>query len=641
MGIKTIYNFKAIFNNMDGRVKNFDSFLDSYECIISDFFSLRQNEMSKIKVEFFKECLFEFFEDYKKRIKTGEMTPFNSNFINSYLSKELIKKHGDFSKTKIVDIQTIIKKLFHYLFLQNILEKNRYRIIIDNLYNKTTLKKKLDDYSKLKNVVITDKNSKQTELFNKLSRFYKLCLTSKSFIKKSFAITLDEIGVSKKEYYEYLKRELEISEYDNLDALQEKLVKKFNKEIKSPLFYFRDKKEYILKNWFSYEFTTSLVGMLEEYFFDDDLSNTSDIILLENYVKLCFNLSVRIMHLITSKLPIIMSSKDLILKEIENTLDGNLFFRENNINASKTEIINSIYSSLKQLLKFCQRCPNNCLISPYGKCTMFENPFYALDLSEEISSNYLLNKRETLLPEIYYSQKEILIKTKRIYLNMLNRSENVSEGNFTKIFVEDLKFLFEQYNKDFFSRLLEELLNKEKKNKLIFRLSSRMTKSGGSTSKIIKKNQIIYKITISSYLLFQSFLDIKRTIKINGIICKDRLEALQRIFEHELIHLLELLIKGESNCSSDSFKILAKLFFHHTDNKHELITQEERAFLRFGAEVGDKVSFEYNKKTYIGIVDRITKRATVLVKDNEDSKYANKEGFLKFYIPISMLNKEE
>ncbi|MBA7577237.1 hypothetical protein ES708_19084 [subsurface metagenome] len=55
------------------------------------------------------------------------------------------------------------------------------------------------------------------------------------------------------------------------------------------------------------------------------------------------------------------------------------------------------------------------------------------------------------LPEIHYSQKEILKKTKKIYLNMLNSSENVSEGNFTKISVEDLKFLFEQYNKDFFS----------------------------------------------------------------------------------------------------------------------------------------------------------------------------------------------
>ncbi|MBA7555297.1 hypothetical protein ES705_47955 [subsurface metagenome] len=192
-----------------------------------------------------------------------------------------------------------------------------------------------------------------------------------------------------------------------------------------------------------------------------------------------------------------------------------------------------------------------------------------------------------------------------------------------------------------FPGLLEDLLNKEEKCKLIFRLSSRMTKSGGSISKIIKKDHIIYKISISSYLLFQSFLDIKRTIRINGIICKDRIEALQRIFEHELIHLLELLIKGDSSCSSDSFKILAKQIFLHTDNKHELITQEERTFLKFGIEVGDKVSFEYNNKTYIGIVNRITKRATVLVKDKNNSKNANEEGFLKFYIPISMLNKEE
>ncbi|GAH13327.1 unnamed protein product, partial [marine sediment metagenome] len=221
-------------------------------------------------------------------------------------------------------------------------------------------------------------------------------------------------------------------------------------------------------------------------------------------------------------MPITFFSKDLILKELENYLDGNLFFQENNIDASKTEIINSVYSSLKQLLKFCQGCPNHCLIYPYDKCTMFEDPFYALDLSEEITSNYILDKKETPLPKIHYSQKEILAKTNKIYMNLLNYSDRVSESNFTKISVEDLKFLFEQYNKDFFSGLLEDLLNKEQKYKLIFRLSSRMTKSGGSTSKIIKKDQTIYKISISSYLLFQSFSDIKRKIKINGIICKDR-----------------------------------------------------------------------------------------------------------------------
>ncbi|MHA1657643.1 MAG: SprT-like domain-containing protein [Promethearchaeota archaeon] len=597
--------------------------------------------MSKKKVKFLKECLFEIFEDYRKRIKKGVMIPFSYSFINSYLSKEIIKEHPDFSKIKIVDIQTLIKKFLNYLVLQKVLEKRRFRKIIDNLYNKSTLKRKIDDYSKLKKVVITDKKSKQAFLFNNLSMFYKSCLTSKGSIKKSYEMTLNEIGVSKKEYNKYLKKDLERSENNNLDALQENLVKKFNKDIKSPSYYFPDKREYILKNWFSYEFTTFLVGMLEEYFFDDDFSNTSDIILLENYVKFCFNLSVRITRTITSKLTITFFSKDLILKELEKYLKGNLFFQENNIDTSKTEIINSVYRYLKQWLKFCHGCPNNCLISPYDKCTMFEDPLYTLDFSEEISSNRLFDKIETPLPEIHYSQKEILKKTKKIYLNMLNSSKNVSEGNFTKISVEDLKFLFEQYNKDFFSGLLEDLLNKEEKCKLVFRLSSRMTKSGGSTTKIIKKDQVIYKISISSYLLFQSFLDIKRTIRINGIICKDRIEALQRIFEHELIHLLELLIKGDSSCSSDGFKTLAKQIFLHTDNTHELITQKERAFLKFSIKVGDKVSFEYNKKTYIGIVDRITKRATVLVKDNEDSKYANEEGFMKFYIPISMLIKEE
>ena len=72
------------------------------------------------------------------------------------------------------------------------------------------------------------------------------------------------------------------------------------------------------------------------------------------------------------------------------------------------------------MIKFCHNCSNLCLISPYNKCTMFEDPFYALDLSEEITSNYTLDKKETHLPEIHYSQKEILAKTNKIYMNLLN-----------------------------------------------------------------------------------------------------------------------------------------------------------------------------------------------------------------------------
>ena len=614
---------------MDNSIFNLKIFIEKCKTVFPKYIStLKKNNIPAQELNLTKKVILLYLKEYFKHNNSKfSRTRFNIDFINIFLSNLASPELLGVSSLKI---QSIIAYFLNYLTLQNVLHKS----IAKEFLKSSNFNPRLS----------TDKKSKETFSINKLSKFYKSCLDTKSSIKNSFIITLEQMGVSKKEYDGYLKNNLNQSDINYLAELQKDAIKRFNKEIQSPLYYFPDKRDYILKNWFCYEFTTNLIEMLEDYFFDDVILNTSDIILIENYIKFCFFLSVRITRtIITNNSPSTTTffSKDLILKELENCLAGNLFLQENINNTSKTEIKHVVYSSLKEMIKFCHGCSNHCLFFPYDKCTMFEDPFYAMDLSEVISLNHMLNKKETPLPEIHYSQKEILAKTNKIYMNLLNYSERFSEGNFTEISVEDLKFLFEQYNKEFFSGLFEDLLNKEAKCKLVFRLSSRMTKSGGSTSKIIKKDQTIYKISVSSYLLFQSFSDIKRTIKISGITCKDRIEALQRIFEHELIHLLELLIKGDSSCSSDSFKILAKQIFLHTDNKHELITQEERAFLKFSIKVGDKVSFEYNTKKYIGIVDRITKRVTVLVKDKNNSKYANEEGFLKFYIPISMLNKEE
>lgn len=174
-----------------------------------------------------------------------------------------------------------------------------------------------------------------------------------------------------------------------------------------------------------------------------------------------------------------------------------------------------------------------------------------------------------------------------------------------------------------------------------------MTKAGGKTKlsrKIIKidqktREETIYEISIAITLLFQTFLDVKRTIIINGIVCNDRLEALQRIFEHELIHLLELLVWKKSSCSATNFKNLARQIFAHTETTHQLVTQSERALKKYGIKIGDKVEFVFKNTTYTGIVNRITKRATILVEHSEGRRYSDKKKYVKFYIPLSKLKK--
>ena len=96
---------------------------------------------------------------------------------------------------------------------------------------------------------------------------------------------------------------------------------------------------------------------------------------------------------------------------------------------------------------------------------------------------------------------------------------------------------------------------------------------------------------------------------------------MQRILEHELIHLAEMLVWEDSNCEGDRFQAIAHRLFGHTEHKHELVTQHERAAKKFNIRVGTMVSFKHEGKTFIGKVNRITRRATVLVADAQGQKY--------------------
>ncbi|MFW9914632.1 MAG: SprT-like family protein [Candidatus Thorarchaeota archaeon] len=245
------------------------------------------------------------------------------------------------------------------------------------------------------------------------------------------------------------------------------------------------------------------------------------------------------------------------------------------------------------------------------------------------------------------ASEEVTTKTKRIYETVLRDSENIKQGNFAQLGVGDLEALFDLYDNLFFSDLLRKQLREKNGGTLRFRLSKRMTRAGGKTTCIRKKLQkgdgpkeATYEIAISTALLFQTFKDVKRAVSINGLVCRDRLEALQRIFEHELIHLAEMLAWGKSSCSRPNFQLLARQIFGHKDITHQLVTQHERALVNFNIKVGDTVAFEYNGKRLTGFVNRITKRATILVENKKGDLYANGKRYSKYYVPLSGLEKQ-
>ncbi|MBT3233037.1 MAG: hypothetical protein HN356_09490 [Calditrichaeota bacterium] len=217
---------------------------------------------------------------------------------------------------------------------------------------------------------------------------------------------------------------------------------------------------------------------------------------------------------------------------------------------------------------------------------------------------------------------------------MIRESQNLTRGNFDSVGPDDLALLFDKYDELFFNGNLK----REFESRISFKLSKRMTRNGGKCSYYYGTKK--YSITIAIVLIFATFRDKHREILVNGIKCRDRLEAMMRIFEHELIHLIEHSIYGKSSCSANRFKELSYRIFGHTGVTHRLVTIDELARNNLGLHVGSKVSFNLENRKLKGIIYRITKRATVMVKDKK-GEYSNKNGncYSKYYVPLQNLER--
>jgi len=229
---------------------------------------------------------------------------------------------------------------------------------------------------------------------------------------------------------------------------------------------------------------------------------------------------------------------------------------------------------------------------------------------------------------------------KQIGERLLKESRYLKDKNFQKASNSDLQLMAEMYDHYYFG---SSLLPWARSYGMDFRWSSRMTRAGGKTTRTVTINrktgvrQTQYEIALSSTLLFQTFRDLSRPIRVTGMNCHNRLDAMQRIMEHELIHLTEMLVWVDSCCAAKRFQGIAYRLFSHTEHRHELITPRERAAEEFNVRVGSRVIFQIEGRQYQGIVNRITRRATVLVQDPAGERYSDGKRYLKFYVPIGML----
>jgi len=234
--------------------------------------------------------------------------------------------------------------------------------------------------------------------------------------------------------------------------------------------------------------------------------------------------------------------------------------------------------------------------------------------------------------------EKIKSEQQRIHAKMLSLSRSIDQPNFRRVGRDDLVRLIHLMDEAFFE---SRVLPVAKAEGLEFKFSSRMTSAAGKLvthyPKGKKDSPRSFELILSSTLLFQTFEDVDRPVTVTGRKCRDRLEAMQRVAEHEMTHLIEMLIWNTGNCSQPRFQGIANAFFAHTDYQHDLITQRERAAAKFNIRVGDTVYFLNEGKRVIGRVNRITRRATVLVNDPKGEQFSDGGRYTRWYVPLEKL----
>ncbi len=241
-----------------------------------------------------------------------------------------------------------------------------------------------------------------------------------------------------------------------------------------------------------------------------------------------------------------------------------------------------------------------------------------------------------------FEPEQIQLWQNEIHEQTLSLSRSIDQPNFTRVGRDDLVRMIRMYDDRFFGGKILPVANAEG---LSFGFSSRMTRIAG---KLVThyadgnhQGRRQFELVLSSTLLFQTFEDVTRSVEVTGRQCRDRLEAMQRVAEHELVHLVEMLVWNDGNCNQARFQSIANRYFAHTDYRHDLITQRERALMKFNIRVGDHVRFAHDGKVLRGRVNRITRRATVLVPSNKGERFSDGSQYLRFYVPLEKLQKVE
>ena len=223
--------------------------------------------------------------------------------------------------------------------------------------------------------------------------------------------------------------------------------------------------------------------------------------------------------------------------------------------------------------------------------------------------------------------------------HLLTSSRYIQTPNFARCHDSDLRILFDQYDDRFFDRQLSDVLRHHASFPLPLKFTGRLRSSGGRTTRTRDRRAGTYRfaIDISHNVLFQNFRTPEETATVVGLKCLDRVDAMMRVMEHELIHLAEFLAFGESSCARHRFQHAAHALFGHTAHQHAMVTRRQKTIQNTPFRPGHRVRFTHDGQPLTGTVNRINTRATVLVENPKGTRYTDGKRYLKFYVPVTGL----
>lgn len=216
-------------------------------------------------------------------------------------------------------------------------------------------------------------------------------------------------------------------------------------------------------------------------------------------------------------------------------------------------------------------------------------------------------------------------------------SKNLASPSFSRLATADLELVFGVVDSVFLAGELGRQLARPG-HRLDFRVAARMTHRGGTTTARRRAGNSggDYAISIAPRVIHDTFQTVRQAV-VCGLTCHDMRAALCCIMQHEMIHLAEFLAWNESSCSGTRFRSIVLARFGHTESQHRMLTPAERARTTHHLGPGDMVGFEFDGQMLVGKINRINRRATVLVSDAGGPRYSDGGRYRKYYVPLGNL----